>query len=187
MIPEVHTPATITTDHVLGKRTAPVTLVEYGDYQCPYCGRAYRVLREVRKRVGEQFRFVYRHFPLTRIHPHALLAAQAAEAAGAQGEFWGMHVALYEHQDALSVDDLVAYADALDLDVERFRHDLHAGTYTPRILHDMQVGGQVGVTGTPTFFVGGRIIESGWAPDTLVDEIRRAAYLDETYSRRSLS
>src|SRR5437762_12599119 len=97
-------------DHVTGPAAAPVTLVEYGDYECPYCGAAHPIVKEVRRRLGKELRFAFRHFPLTRIHPHAERAAEAAEAAAAQGRFWQMHDQLYEHQDALEDEDLLVHA-----------------------------------------------------------------------------
>ncbi len=116
-------------DHVQGPAKAPVTLLEYGDYECPYCGEAYAVVKALQKRLGDQVRFVFRNFPLAEAHPHAEHAAEAAEAAGAQGKFWEMHDMLYENQDALEDDDLVRYARALHLDVPRFVKEMESGTY----------------------------------------------------------
>ena len=142
-------------DHIRGPFTAPVTLLEYGDYECPYCGAAHPIVQEVRRRVGPPLRFVYRHFPLTNVHPHAELAAEAAEAAGAQGRFWEMHDRLFEHQDALADEDLVAHAEVLELDVERFVRELAAGTHTPRVRQDFTSGVRSGVNGTPSFYING--------------------------------
>ena len=111
-------------DHQQGPATAPVTLVEYGDYECPYCGMAYPIVKEVQRRMRDQMRFVFRHFPLVQVHPHAESAAEAAEAAGAQGKFWEMHDTLYEHQRALEGSHLVLYAVSLGLDRERFIREL---------------------------------------------------------------
>jgi protein-disulfide isomerase len=111
--------------------TAPVTLLEYGDYECPYCGIAHPIVEEIRRQMGSQLRFVYRQFPLTTAHPHAELATEAAEAAGAQGRFWAMHDRLFEHQDALDEEDLLAHADALGLDVVQFVREVGAGVHTP--------------------------------------------------------
>src|SRR5919199_5615233 len=104
-------------DHIQGPSTAPVTLVEYGDYECPYCGAAHPIVKEVQRRLGDRLRFVFRHFPLTNVHPHAQHAAEAAEAAGAQGKFWAMHDTLFEHQRALDDAHLEEHAAALGLDV----------------------------------------------------------------------
>ncbi len=106
-------------DHVQGTANAPVTLVEYGDYECPYCGEAYPIVKALQERLGKQMRFVFRNFPLSEMHPHAEHAAEAAEAAGGQGKFWEMHDLLYENQDALEDEDLARYAKALKLDMPR--------------------------------------------------------------------
>ena len=111
-------------DHVQGPPTAPVTLVEYGDYECPYCGAAYPIVKEVKRRLGDRLRFVFRNFPLGNMHPHAEHAAEAAEAAAAQGKFWEMHDELYEHQRALDDAQLEGYAGAVGLDVERFDREM---------------------------------------------------------------
>ena len=142
-------------DHVQGSAKAPVTLVEYGDYECPYCGEAYSVVKELQERLGDQMRFVFRNFPLAQAHPHAEHAAEAAEAAAAQGKFWEMHDMLYENQDALEDEDLVRYARALKLDVPRFVKEMEAGTYTERVREDFRSGVRSGVNGTPTFFING--------------------------------
>jgi protein-disulfide isomerase len=129
--------------------------VEYGDYECPYCGAAYPVLQEVRRLLGDDLRFVFRNFPLTQAHPHAQRAAEAAEAAAAQGEFWGMHGRLFENQDALEEADLLRYAAALGLDAERFTRELSAGVHRDRVRRDFRSGVRSGVNGTPTFFING--------------------------------
>jgi protein-disulfide isomerase len=143
-------------DHSQGNLTAPLTLVEYGDYECPYCGAAYPVVKQVQHRLENRLRFVFRNFPLTQVHPHAQSAAEAAEAAGAQGAFWEMHDTLYENQDALDDLGLVQYAATIGLDVSKFELDLTAHTYTGRVREDFQSGVHSGVNGTPTFFINGR-------------------------------
>ncbi|MDB5174328.1 MAG: oxidoreductase [Phycisphaerales bacterium] len=158
-------------DHILGPPNAPVTLVEYGDFECPYCGQAYWVLKELEAQMGDQTRMVFRHFPLTQIHPHAGRAAEAAEAAGAQGRFWEMHDMLYENQDALDDYDLVGYAQALGLDVRRFRAELLTGVYAPRVREDFLSGIRSGVNGTPTFFINGRRHDGPWDLDSLMAAI----------------
>ena len=112
--------------HIAGLPDAPIVLVEYGDYECPHCGRAHPIVKAARQRLGEDLAFVYRHFPLAQLHPHATLAAQSAEAAGAQGKFWQMHDQLFEHQHALEEVDLLVYARAIQLDVTRLARDLTA-------------------------------------------------------------
>ena len=140
-------------DHIRGPVNAPLTLLEYGDFECPHCGAAHPIVEAVRRRMGRRLRFVFRHFPLANIHPHAEAAAEAAEAAGAQGKFWEMHDRLFEHQEALADEDLLAHADALGLDVERFAAELADGTYAPRVRQDFISGVRSGVNGTPTFYI----------------------------------
>jgi protein-disulfide isomerase len=142
-------------DHIRGPRRAPLTLVEYGDFECPHCGAAHPVVEAVRRRLGDQMRFVYRHFPLANIHPHAEPAAEAAEAAGAQGRFWEMHDLLFEHQDMLEDRDLLAYAHAIGLDIPRFVAEMENGIHAPRVQEDFLGGVRSGVNGTPTFFING--------------------------------
>jgi protein-disulfide isomerase len=149
------TPSVSADDHRAGPDGAAVTLVEYGDYECPYCGAAHPVVQEIRRILGPSLQFVFRNFPLTQVHPHAERAAEAAEAAGAQGKFWGMHDLLFEHQEALEDPDLVRYAAALSLDEERFARDLSAGAYANRVRRDFRSGVRSGVNGTPTFFING--------------------------------
>ena len=140
-------------DHVIGPETARVTLLEYGDYECPYCGAAHPVVKDVVRAMGDDLRFAYRHFPLTQTHPHAYQAAEAAEAAGAQGRFWEMHDLLFENQDRLSLRDVMTLATALELDLERFVTDLRSHAYAGRLREDFLSGIRSGVNGTPTFFV----------------------------------
>ena len=149
-------------DHISGPATARLTLLEYGDYECPFCGAAYPIVKEVQRIFGDQLRFAYRHFPLSQIHPHARQAAEAAEAAGAQGRFWDMHDVLFEHQDRLGTRDLLGYATALGLDLERFALELETHTCLPRIREDFLSGVRSGVNGTPTFFINGVRHNGGW-------------------------
>jgi protein-disulfide isomerase len=161
-------------DHRLGPATASVTLVEYGDYECPYCGAAYPVTKELWRILGEELQFVYRHFPLGQIHPHAHAAALAAEAAGAQGRFWEMHDMLFTHQDRLEPEDLLLYAKAIGLDVERFANDLAMRTHEPKVRADFLGGVRSGVNGTPTFFINGIRHNGGWDLPSLLGAIREA-------------
>ena len=142
-------------DHAQGPSTAPVTLVEYGDYECPYCGAAYPIVKRLQERLGDRLRFVFRNFPLTAVHPHAEHAAEAAEAAGGQGKFWEMHDYLFEHQRALMDRKLDEYAAAIGLDMERFSRDTEDQVYTDRVRADFMSGVRSGVNGTPTFFING--------------------------------
>jgi protein-disulfide isomerase len=142
-------------DHFRGPVDAPVTVVEYGDFECPFCGRAEPVVRELLQEFGD-VRYVWRHLPLSDVHPNAQLAAEAAEAAGNQDAFWQMHDLLFEHQDALRPNDLMSYAEQLGLDVERFHDDLRQRTGSARVAEDVDSADLSGVSGTPTFFVNGR-------------------------------
>lgn len=163
-------------DHSMGPVDAPVTLVEYGDYECPYCRMAYPIVKAAQRAVGAQLRFVFRNFPLAEIHPHARHAAQVAEAAAAQDRFWEMHDTLFEHQDALEDADLLRYAEELDLDTERIARELEAGTYATRVRDDFRSGVRSGVNGTPTFFVNGERYEGSWANEkTFISALRDRA------------
>jgi len=163
-------------DHIRGgPETAPLTLVEYGDYECPYCGAAYPIVKEVERTLGDELRSVFRNFPLGDLHPHAVQAAEAAEAAAGQGRFWEMHDRLYEHQDRLTAEDLVEHASVLGLDVERFRSDLEEHTYESRIQADFLSGVRGGVNGTPTFFINGVRHNGGYDLDSLLTALRAAA------------
>jgi protein-disulfide isomerase len=142
-------------DHVQGSQDAQVTLVEYGDYECPYCGEAYPIVKRLEKKMGRDLRFVFRNFPLTESHPRALAAAQAAEAAGLQGRLWEMHDLLYENQDTLEDKDLIAFARKLKLDIERFTRDFSSNEVRTKIQEDFSAGVRSGVNGTPTFFING--------------------------------
>jgi protein-disulfide isomerase len=142
-------------DHVLGPSQADVTIVEYGDFQCPFSARAHAALMDLRDRVGVRMRLVYRHFPLVDKHPLAEPAAEAAEAAGAQGKYWEMHDALFANQAGLSPHALLVIADSLDLDVARFHEDMLDGRHEPRVMSDLERGKQEGVDHTPTFFING--------------------------------
>ena len=140
-------------DHVQGPANASVTLVEYGDYECPYCRAAVAVVEELQRILPEDLRFVFRHFPLENLHPHARRAAEAAEAAGSQGKFFEMHAALFEQQAALEDEDLLRYAAELGLDTARFSAELQADTHADRVREDFRDGLRSGVRGTPTFYL----------------------------------
>jgi protein-disulfide isomerase len=161
-------------DHQQGPETAPVTLVEYGDYECPYCGEAYPIVKEIQRRLGNRLRFVFRNFPLTQSHPHAEHAAEAAEAAAAQKKFWEMHDYLYEHQQALDDAHLVQYAVALNLDQETFVREMTEHVHTNRVREDFLSGVRSGVNGTPTFFINGVRHDDSYELETLLAAIEAA-------------
>jgi protein-disulfide isomerase len=162
-------------DHIQGPADAPVTLVEYGDYQCPYCGAAYRIVKDIQARMGDRLRFVFRNFPISTSHPHAEQAAEAAEAAAAQGQFWPMHDLLYENQTQLGDRDLHSYAEQLGLDVERFDHDLADHVHAARVHEDFLGGVRSGVNGTPSFYINGTRHDDSFDTDTLLAALERAA------------
>lgn len=161
-------------DHIRGPADAPLTLVEYGDYECPFCSRATGTVDELRERFGDRMRYVFRHLPLPDVHPHALLAAEAAEAAGAQGAFWEMHDRLFDHQDQLAPGDLVRHAAALGLDVPRFARELGSGVYASRVAQDLGSAASSGADGTPTFFVGDRRVTGQYDAETLTGLLHEA-------------
>ncbi len=161
-------------DHALGAPTAHVELVEYGDYECPFCRRAQASVHDVVGRFRRELRYVFRHFPLSQVHPHALVAAQAAEAAGAQRKFWPMHEMLFEHQSALEEDDLASYAETIGLDVSRFLGEVRTGVHMPKVRSDFRSGVRSGANGTPTFFVDGARHDGGWDADALSGAIEHA-------------
>ena len=162
-------------DHILGSVDAPVTLVEYGDFECPFCARSYPEVKAVRQDYGERVRFVFRHFPRVE-HPHARDAAEAAESAAAQGEpfFWQTHDWLFEHQQTLEPADLLDYARGVGLDVARFESDLERHVYRERVHADIESGVRSEVHGTPTFFVNGQKHEGAALYEDLVEAIHRA-------------
>jgi protein-disulfide isomerase len=162
-------------DHTLGRASAPVSLVEYGDYECPFCGAAQPNVREVLRIAGDTILFAFRHFPLGEIHPHARLAAEAAEAAGAQGRFWDMHEMLYANQRALAPADLLAYAAAIGLDTDRFSEDLELHRYAPVVSEHFLSGLRSGVNGTPTFFVNGLRHDGAYEVQSLLSAVALAA------------
>jgi len=166
-------PVDLEHDHVRGPDDAPVTLVEYGDFECPYCGQAEPIVRELLAEIGD-LRYVWRHLPLNDVHPHAQLAAEASEAAAAHGKFWEMYELLLSHQDALTVKDLIGYAAELGLDQERFRGSLRKQKYAPRIAEDLESADQSGVTGTPTFFINGRRHYGAYDISTLSAAVKAA-------------
>jgi Na+/H+ antiporter NhaA len=173
-------------DHVRGGEDAPVTLVEYGDYECPYCGQAEVVVRELLVSFGDELRYVWRHLPLNDVHPSAQMAAEAAEAAAAQDAFWAMHDKLLEHQDELRPRDLTRYAEELGLDIDRFWDELRRHLHTERIADDVASADASGVAGTPSFFINGKRHHGAYDVATLTAAVR-AARARATALRRSVA
>ncbi len=164
-------------DHVLGPDTAPVTLVEYGDYECPFCGAAHPVVQDLLRLREGTVRYVYRHFPLSNVHPHAELAAETAEAAGARGRFWAMHDWLFTHQDELSLGGLLRAAEELGLPAAEVDREIRGHMYLDRIRRDFISGVRSGVNGTPTFFVNGIRHDGGHSLAELTMAVDEAAAL----------
>jgi Na+/H+ antiporter NhaA len=174
-------------DHIRGGGDATVTLVEYGDYECPYCGQAERVIRELLVSFGHDVEYVWRHLPLNDVHTYAQTAAEAAEAAHAQGKFWEMHDRLLEHQDELGFPDLVKHAEAIGLDGERFRDELRRRVYAPRIAEDVASADASGVAGTPTFFINGRRHYGAYDLETLSETVKAASTRAAQLARASVA
>jgi len=162
-------------DHRQGPANAPVTLVEYGDYECPYCGEAYPIVKRLQQELGDKLQFVFRNFPLTAAHPHAEKAAEAAESAGAQGRFWEMHDALYENQHDLANDGLMRIAASVDLDEQTLKSDLSSAKFEDRVYEDFMSGVRSGVNGTPTFFINGVRFDGSWDYESLLAVLRKVA------------
>ena len=154
-------------DHVHGPSSASFTLVEYGDYECPDCGRLFWIIRDLQTELGDRLRVVYRHYPLSGIHPRAQEAAEAAEASAVQGRFWEMHDLLFQQQNALGQKNLIAYAESLRLDIGRFRNELKDKTYDQRVRDDFRRGVQNGVYRTPGLFLNGVRHDGAWDRETL--------------------
>jgi len=169
------TPPVGPADHAHGPADAPVTLVEYGDYECPHCGLAHPIVKAVESRLGDRLRFVFRHFPISSNHPHAEHAAEMAEAAADRRKFWEMHDLLYRNQDALEDEDLVGYAASLGIDPTWAASALRSGTFTERVRASFLSGVRSGVNGTPTFFINGVRHEGPWDEESLLAAIAAAA------------
>jgi NhaA family Na+:H+ antiporter len=159
-------------DHVAGPPDAPLELIMYGDFQCPYCTAAQSIVRRVRTRLDGRLRFAFRHLPLHEVHPDAQRAAEASEAAAAQGSFWEMHDALYSSGGRFSLDDLAGLARRLGLDVARFRAELIDGTYTARVARDADGARAAGIAATPAFIVNGRHHTDAFDAGSLVDALK---------------
>lgn len=164
-------------DHSQGPAAAPVTIVEYGDYQCPYTRKASLNMARVMRRSGDRLRFVFRNFPLSHIHPNAQSAAEAAEAAAAQDKFWDMHARLFENQQKLDDPNLAHYAADLDLDRARFDQEMADRTHAARVLEDFDSGTRSGVSQTPTFFINGVLYTGSYSSGVLIDVIEEQAHV----------
>lgn len=160
-------------DHIQGIKTAPLQLLEYGDYQCPSCGDSYLVVKEVVRELGNDIVFIFRNFPLTDIHPNSFNAALAAEAAGLQNKFWEMYDLLFQHQGNLNDGDLFRFANQLDLDMVRFEQDIRNRRLSSKIEEDISIGLQNGVSGTPTFFINGEKYQGDWENGELIEYLKR--------------
>jgi len=164
-------PVSESRDHIQGPVNAPITLVEYGDYECPYCGQAYMIIKEIQERLGSKLRFVFRNFPLTKVRPDAYKAAMAAETAAAQGKFWEMYDYLFKHGQVITDDNLRRAAAKLGLNIVRFDREFLARTYSSHVDDDIQSGKSSGVKSTPTFFINGDRYNSAWDMDTLLSAL----------------
>lgn len=158
-------------DHYQGTPDAELVLVEYGDFQCPFSAKAGVQVHRLQRRLGERLCFVYRHLPLNHKHPQAQIAAEASEAASAQGRFWDMYRMLFVHQRALERDDLVGYATRLGLDVERFTSELDGRAWEEKVRLQAEGGRMLGATGTPSFYIDGRRYDGSYDPDSLLSAL----------------
>ncbi|MDB5222846.1 MAG: DsbA family protein [Chitinophagaceae bacterium] len=159
-------------DHIQGKATAPLELVEYGDYQCLHCGHAYPIIKNVQRSLGADLKFVFRNFPLAEAHPDAFNAAVAAETAGLQHKFWEMHDIIFENQEALDSESLFLYARSIGLDLERFKNDIQKNTVTEKVEIDFESGVRSGVNGTPSFFINGKKYNGDWEEDVFIQYLK---------------
>ena len=157
-------------DHIQGNVNAPVELIEYGDYECPYCKEAFYAVKKIQQELGDNLKFIFRNFPLVEMHPYALHAAIAAEVAGAHGKFWEMNDLLYENQDNLEDSDLLKYAK--DLNINGFSEDFEKYDFYKKIENDYNSGIEKGVQGTPAFFVNGKMYESNWMTDEFIHYLK---------------
>ncbi|MDL2224520.1 DsbA family protein [Bacteroidales bacterium OttesenSCG-928-M06] len=158
-------------DHIIGSPSAPIVLVEYADYQCPYCGQAYSIIKQLQKKFGDKMAFVFRNYPIQELHPYALHAAIAAETADLQGKFWEMHDIIFEHQRFLDDDSLISYAQRIGLDMEKFKEDFGGKPTINKVEKDMETGNKAGVQGTPAFYVNGKYFTGNWTTPEFMDYI----------------
>ncbi len=159
-------------DHIQGNPNAPIELVEYGDYQCPHCGRAYPLVKNLQEQLGDKVKFIFRDFPLEKAHPQALMAAVSSEAAGRQDKFWEMHDILFENQRRLNHGAIIEYAQTLALDIPQFEQDLADPELQQKVKDEFYSGMRSGVNATPTFFINGEKYEGSWEGDDLLEYLR---------------
>lgn len=159
-------------DHSEGNPNAIIELVEYGDYQCPHCGKAYPVVKHMQQQLGDKLKFVFRNFPLAKIHPEAVMAAVATEAAALQGKYWEMHDIIFENQEWLDRDSLLEYAGAIGLDIPKFDRDMARSELAEKVEADFESGIRSGVNATPTFFINGEKYNNGWEGERMLDFIK---------------
>jgi protein-disulfide isomerase len=159
-------------DHIQGKATAVIELVEYGDYQCPHCGHAYPILKNIQRSLGADLKFIFRNFPLSEAHPDAFNAALAAEAAGSQQKFWEMHDIIFENQQYLAIESLFLYAKKIGLDLHRFKDDIQTNLLSAKVEADFESGVRSGVNGTPTFFINGKKYNGDWEEDVFSQHLK---------------
>lgn len=165
-------PVVNSNDHILGNTEAGIELVEYGDYQCPYCGLAYPIIKEIKKDFGKNIKFVFRNFPLTKVHPQALAAAIATEAAGLQNKFWEMHDLIFENQKELQREQILRFAKAVGLNMEQFKKDIEQKDLADKVEMDFESGIRSGVNRTPSFFINGEKYEGDWDGGQLYQYLR---------------
>jgi protein-disulfide isomerase len=163
-------PPVNTNDHIYG--SAALELVEYGDYECPYCGRAYPIIKHIQQKLGDDLKFVFRNFPLSHIHPHAFAAAVATEAAGLQNKFWEMHDIVFENQKTLEPGDIFYFAKSIGLDLEKFKNDITNNELQSKVEGDIESGFRSGVNKTPTFFINGVRYEGDWEENTFLQYLK---------------
>lgn len=166
-----------TRDHIQGPSDAPIALLEYGDYECPFCGEVQPIVKEIQSQLGDDLCFAFRHFPLTNVHSHAEHAAEAAEAAGKQRSFWPMHETLFANQHALDDESLAEYAAALGLDEERLIEEVISGAYARRVREDFKMGVRAGVNGTPCFFINGQRYDGARGLEPLLAALSQSAII----------
>jgi protein-disulfide isomerase len=166
-----------TRDHIQGPIDAPIALLEYGDYECPFCGEVQPIVKEIQRQLGDDLCFAFRHFPLTNVHSHAEHAAEAAEAAGKQRSFWPMHETLFANQHALDDESLAEYAAALGLDEERLIEEVISGAYAGRVREDFKTGVRAGVNGTPCFFINGQRYDGARSLEPLLAALSQSAII----------
>ncbi|WP_152267290.1 DsbA family protein [Agriterribacter humi] len=165
-------PAVNSNDHIYGNLNAALELVEYGDYQCPYCGRAYPIIKNILRKSGADLKFIFRNFPLSKIHPLALPAAIATEAAALQDKFWEMHDIIFEKQQTLEAESFFLFAETTGLDPERFKSDIQRKDLAEKVQHDFESGLRSGVNRTPSFFINGKKYDSDWEEDELLEYLK---------------